>query len=302
MDMHGRKGSESSANAGGWRARRPVRAGKPKSNRKIQSVWSRLGSPRVLAGQVWAVAKRLRMAVVAAALVAAAGTATWFGYRFLTTSPRFAISTIEIDGNQKLSNAEIIAAMPLQLGENIFKADVARAEPVLRRLPWVAQVDVSRHLPNTIRVHVRERQAAAIAVLGDMYFIDAAGQPFKRIDFAHDDIAQLPIFSGITRSEFTMSPTLVAERLRGALALTTDWRSNAERPAIAEISLDHQAYTLRTVAGTTEIHLGGADGLALRLATFDAAWAALSTIEKSSAREFRLDYQPDQLTVAFAKD
>ena len=302
MDMHGRKGSESSANAGGWRARRPLRGGKPTSNRKIQSVWSRLGSPRVLAGQVAAVAKRLRMAAVAAALVAAAGAATWFGYRFLTTSPRFAISTIEIDGNQKLSNAEIIAAMPLHLGENIFKADVARAEPVLRRLPWVAQVDVSRHLPNTIRVHVRERHAAAIAVFGDMYFIDANGRPFKRIDFAHDDIAELPILSGIARSEFNLSPTLVAERFRDALALMADWRSHAERPAIAEISLDHQAYTLRTVAGTTEIHLGGADGLALRLATFDAAWTALTTAEKSSAREFRLDYQPDQLTVAFAKD
>ena len=302
MDMHGRKGSESSANAGGWRARRPVRGGKPKSNRKIQSVWSRLGSPRALAGQVWAIAKRLRMAAVAAVLVAAAGTATWFGYKFLTTSPRFAIRTIEIEGNQKLSNAQIIAAMPLRVGENIFKADVAKAEPELRQLPWVAQVDVSRHLPNTIRVHVREREAAAIAVLGDMYFIDAKGEPFKRIDFAHDTIAELPIFSGIARSEYSASPTAVTERLRGALTLLTDWRSNAQRPAVAEISLDHQAYTLRTVAGTTEIHLGGAAGLALRLATFDAAWTALSAAEKQTAREFRLDYQPDQLTVAFAKD
>ncbi|MBP9085357.1 MAG: FtsQ-type POTRA domain-containing protein [Kofleriaceae bacterium] len=242
------------------------------------------------------------MAAVAAVLVAAAGTATWFGYRFLTTSPRFAIRTIEIDGNQKLSNAEIVAAMPLHVGENIFKADVARAEPVLRRLPWVAQVDVSRHLPNTIRVHVRERQAAAIAVLGDMYFMDAMGQPFKRIDFVHDDIAALPIVSGIARSEFAANPAAVAERFRAALALMVDWRGNVARPAIAEISLDHHAYTLRTVAGTTEIHLGGLDGLALRLATFDAAWASLSASEKLHAREFRLDYQPDQLTVAFAKD
>jgi cell division septal protein FtsQ len=308
MDSNGRKRSESSASAGGWRSRAPLRGNKPPTrrvaggNRKIQSFWARFQPPSYYARQAWGVAKRLRMAALAAVLVAAAAGVTWLGYRFLTTSKRFAIATIEIEGNQKLSNAQVLAAMPLHLGDNIFKANVAESEPAIRQLPWVSKVDVSRHLPNTIRVRLRERVAAAVAVLGDMYFIDSNGQPFKRIDLAVDDVAGLPIISGIARAEFIDAPAAIAKRLRAAIELMTDWRSNASRPEVAEISCDHDAFTLRTATGTTEIHLGSSVGLTERLATFDAAWAALSTTEKQHARELRLDYQPDHLTVAFAKD
>lgn len=311
MDTNGRKQSESSASAGGWRSRAPLRGNKPPSrrvaggNRKIQSFWSRFRPSQSLGHyvrQIGGIAKRLRMAALAAVLVAIAGGVTWLGYRFLTTSKRFAIATIEIEGNQKLSDAQVLAVMPLHLGDNIFKANVAESEPAIRQLPWVSQVDVSRHLPNTIRVHLRERVAAAVAVLGDMYFVDGAGQPFKRIDLAVDDVAGLPIISGIARAEFLEAPGPVAKRLQAAIALMTQWHTNPSRPAVAEVSCDHAAYTLRTATGATEIHLGSSVGLTERLAAFDAAWAALSATEKQHARELRLDYQPDHLTVAFAKD
>jgi cell division septal protein FtsQ len=309
MDIKRRVSRGASAKAGGWRARRPVhgRVDKIKSNRKILSlreiVAIRVGSPRLWASKLWAIAKRLRRAATATAIVAVAAVVMWLGYRFLTTSERFAISTIEIAGASKVTRAEILAALPVHVGQNIFKANVSSAEPALSALPWVATVDVSRHLPTTIRVKITERQAIAIALLGDLYLIDGDGQPFKRIDLAVDDIAGLPVISGISRQSFVTAPTMSAHQLQRATQLVSQWKQNPSRPAVSEINIDNDAYTLRTdTAPHSTIHLGASDDLAARMRTFDTAWAALSETEKHKVRELRLDYQPDHITVAFAKD
>ena len=56
--------------------------------------------------------------------LAAIGGTAWAGYRFVTTSPRFAITTIEVKGNHVLTADQIRAAVPVTMGDNLFEANL----------------------------------------------------------------------------------------------------------------------------------------------------------------------------------
>ncbi len=230
------------------------------------------------------------------------GAGAMQGYEFLTTSPRFAIAAIEIRGTHTLSPDQLRARLPVELGQNIFKTNLDAIEAAVESEPWVAAATVSRRLPRTIEIDVREREAAALVVLGDMYLADAQGKVFKRARLEDGEGAGLPIVSGLDREAYTTAPDEAAARVREALATLAGW---GDRVRIGEIRLEGDRQTLFTYDAAIAIRLGTADGdrLIARLDTFDAAWAALSPDERTRARAIHLDQatRPDHVTVAFAR-
>ncbi|MCA9676492.1 MAG: FtsQ-type POTRA domain-containing protein, partial [Myxococcales bacterium] len=244
--------------------------------------------------------------LLALAAAGAVGTGLWAGYRFVTTSPRFAVTSIEVTGTHELSADEIRARIPLALGENVFRADLDAVEARLEAEPWIADADVSRHLPHTISIAITERTAAAVVDLGGLYLAGADGVPFKRARLDRGEGAGLPVVTGLDRDTFRADPTAAAARVRHALATLATWTADGHRPAIGEIRIDaRHDTTLFTYDDAVAIRLGAADGdrLTAKLATFDAAWAALSPDERHQARAIHLDHdtRPDHVTVAFAR-
>lgn len=263
-------------------------------------MWSRLPKPAAIAD---ACGRAIRRSIPAAVVVLAAcalGGGAWAGHRWLTRSPRFAITAITIQGTQRLDPAELRATLPLHLGDNVFVAlgEVARA---VRANPWIASADVRRVLPHTIAIEVREHQAVAVVELGDLYLVDADGLPFKRAEAEEGD--GLPTISGLDRAAYVASPGAVAATVRDAIAAAERWRT-ADRPAIDEIHVDpHGALTLHTRDQAIAIRLGAlGPELTDRMHTFDAAWAGLSDAERAHTRAIHLDARPDHVTVALAKD
>lgn len=237
------------------------------------------------------------------ALCAVCGVA-WAGFLFATSSSRFAVQTISVRGNQRLTTAEIQALVPIASGRNIFRADLDAVVRVLRANPWVASAQARRILPRTIAVEIRERQPVAIAALGGLYLVDANGHPFKRASVESGEGAGLPIITGLTRARFATDPASVEQLIGSALRALDTWRSAAERPPIGELHIGpFGALTLHTYDVATAIQLGIPDaGLATRLQTFDVAWAELGDGERSRARSVHLDSRSDHVTVAFAKE
>jgi cell division protein FtsQ len=183
-------------------------------------------------------------------------------------------------------------------------ADIAR---MVRAEPWVASAEVRRILPHTIAIDVREHVAAAVAALGELYLVDAAGRPFKRAAIedgdGDGDGSGLPIITGISRAAFTADPDATAATLQGAIAAFERWRAG-ERPAVGEIHVDaHGAVTLHTRSPAIAIQLGApGPELAGRIHTFDTAWAGLHDAERARARAIHIAARPDHVTVAFAHD
>src|SRR5512139_2027607 len=97
----------------------------PKRNRRRPgSVWSRLPRPRAILDGCGRALRRSVPAVIASVAITGIGTGVWFGYRFITTSQRFAITSIEVHGEHHLTEDQIRAAMPVALGDNVFATNL----------------------------------------------------------------------------------------------------------------------------------------------------------------------------------
>lgn len=244
-------------------------------------------------------------ALAATAAIITVGAGVWLGHRFLTTSQRFAIVDIRIDGEHHLTEDQIRAALPVKLGDNVFATNLDTVTRTLRATPWIASASARRVLPDTLVVEIREHAPAAVVDLGGLYLVDPTGHPFKRAQLDHGDGDGLPVVTGISRRSYEADPAGTAQTITTALAALAAWTADPSRPAIGELSIDaHRSLTLRTYDHATAIQLGPMSGpaalpqIASRMATFDAVWAGLSPGERERASALHLDARTDQVTVA----
>ena len=277
---------------------------KPKGNRRKQpqrSLWDRVPRPAAVADACGRALRRSVPALIGAGVLAAVSGTAWASYHFVTTSSRFAVTSIEVSGNQMLTDDSVLATTKLRRGDNVFRVNLAGVVHDLHDNPWIASVSAHRVLPHTIAIDVREHVPAAVVQLDELYLVDAEGHPFKRATI--DDGAGLPIITGVARASYQANPESAAGTIRGALAALKSWREAADRPSIGEVHLGPRGnLTLVTYEHAISIQLGDlGDQLADRMQTFDATWAELSPAERARTTAIHLDARPDQVTVAFAR-
>jgi cell division protein FtsQ len=263
-------------------------------------MWSRVRAlrpqPKAMADACGRALRRSLPAIAAMCALAVIGGGLWLGYRFVTSSPRFAIEEIQIHGAHRLSVDELRDALPVHAGDNVFSADLADLGDRLRHHAWIASAEAKRILPHTIVIEIREHEPVAIVELGEGYLVDASGRPFKRIE--PGDPTDLPLVSGIDRAAFLRDPAATAQTIVGALAVLARWR-DPSRPDASEVHVAASgALALRASGVSIELPPGTVD-LGERLRTFDAAWAALAEGERQRASTIHLHARVDQVTVAF---
>lgn len=214
-------------------------------------------------------AGKLARAAMLLAGLGAGGTALAYGgqfaYRWLTTSPTFAIRSIELRGNRRAAAEELVKLSGLVPGSNLFLSDTESAEASIAGEPWVKTVEVHRKLPNTVVVRVTEREPALVVDLGKLYFADPSGSIFKRA-LGGDDL-DLPVVTGLSRQQFQDHREQVEARLREALAFLDAYKAK---------SLD-QRFRVE------ELNLDGEDGLTVHLAPLGAARGELQAVKLGEA-------------------
>ncbi len=78
------------------------------------------------------------------------------------------ISDISVEGNEHYTDDEIIKAIDIEQGDNLFFFDrFAAISRVFAKLPYVEEVAVTRQLPNKVVVTVQECKALAYIAVGD---------------------------------------------------------------------------------------------------------------------------------------
>jgi cell division protein FtsQ len=278
-----------------------------KNRRRPTSLWSRVPEPHLIANACGRALRRSVPALVATSALLGVVAALWLGYHFVTTSARYAITSIEVRGARHLSEGEVRAALPVGIGDNVFTASTGEAARALRRHPWIASVTVERVLPGTLVVELREHEPAAIALFGEPYLVGPDGHPFKRAELAAGEGAGLPTVTGLDRAAYRRDPDGTARAIAAALDALARWRAGRERPPIGEIRIGAPGtLTLHTSDRGAAIELGalGAGGreLADRLRRFDAVWAEIDERDRGRALSFHPGARADHVTVAFAKD
>lgn len=136
--------------------------------------------------------------VVLAASIAVA----WGARRYITTSPRFAVRTITVDGTQRRTAEQVATLAGAAIGKNVFAVDPRAAEAGILADPWIEKAKVVRDLPGTIAIVVAEREAHALcAIGGELYLVTRDGDLFKKHDA--EDPFDLPVITGILPEQIT---------------------------------------------------------------------------------------------------
>lgn len=83
----------------------------------------------------------------------------------------FRVADIQVNGNSHYTDEEIIRAIDIEEGDNLFFFDrFASLSRVFAKLPYIEEVSVERHLPDSVVIDVTESKALAYLVLGDEYW------------------------------------------------------------------------------------------------------------------------------------
>ncbi len=196
--------------------------------------------------------------VLAVATIAALAVAGREAHRFLTTSPRLAIATIEVHGAARSAGA-VRRLLGIGEGENLFQADVEAAAASLKTHPWIRDATVERRFPQALEVTVVERRAVALVELQHLYMLDEQGEVFGRHGPGEPD--DLPVITGLARDTWSEDPDEAKEKLLEAVAVL-DALAARRLPgelAAGELHLDDTGMTLYLGDAGPAVKLGHGD-------------------------------------------
>ena len=183
-------------------------------------------------------------------LLAALGSLTWIGLQldaWASTSPHFALRNVKSSGLRRATEKELLRLAGIAPGTNLWSLDPSAVAQTMSAHPWVRTVEVTRSLPDTLQLRVEERTPVALASLGDLYVVDAAGAPFKRV--SPSESLDLPLLTGLSREQAEKDPAGTAVRLREALGVVEVYQHTFERPRLSEIQLGEAGFELITAEG-----------------------------------------------------
>lgn len=93
-----------------------------------------------------------------------------------TKTSFFHISSVEVNGNDKITDEKIILASGIIIDENIFKINLKVVKENILFHPYVKDVIIRRKLPNKILIEIEERKEIAIInYTGSYVYIDEEG-------------------------------------------------------------------------------------------------------------------------------
>lgn len=114
---------------------------------------------------------------------------------FLTQCEYFRTESLVVTGADRLSEEQVIKQAELNKGMNILSVNLSIARKRLLAHPWIAEAEVSRELPSSINIRIKEQKPFAILDLGRKFVINTNGEIFKEMDAS--DPVNLPIISGL---------------------------------------------------------------------------------------------------------
>jgi cell division protein FtsQ len=201
---------------------------------------------------------RARKTIGAALVVGAWLVVAWFARRHVMTSPRFAVTSVQVIGNERRSRDVIVTESGLTMGANVFSTDLDSARSRILEDPWIAVAALTRRLPGTIDVQITERVPAALVTIGDLFLADASGEPFKKLELG--DPVDLPIITGVTPESVADDRDAALRNVRRGIDLAAEYErcGLAKRATLEEVHFDPGgAFTLVVGRPSMDLVLGG---------------------------------------------
>jgi len=230
----------------------------PKKNRFKNSVPKRR---RRRAGRLKGM---LRITGIFAGLVLLSGLFV-FSHDFITQCHYFNAQEIEVTGNRVLSRATVLDHLKVYEGVNILSVNLRTLRRHLLAHPWVREADISREIPSSIRIHVREQQPLAMVDLGKRFLVNRDGMLFKKFEGQYK--GHLPLISGLSITDFNDEGHRETGQAFAAVLKVLALGGGSESPLpnqrIARIRVDREIGLTIDIAGISgrqrRVHLGYRD-------------------------------------------
>ncbi|MBI4805674.1 MAG: FtsQ-type POTRA domain-containing protein [Desulfovibrio sp.] len=152
--------------------------------------------------------------VLACMVVVALSIGLLAGYRWLTTIDYFTIRELHVAGISRMAREDVLAHAELQPGMNLLAVNMESVEALLVKNPWIESAQVTRVLPDTLKIRIVEREPSYLVQYEDsLCYADGEG---RIIDKAQADkfvsLPQVEVESGMERH------LPILEELRKAIA------------------------------------------------------------------------------------
>jgi cell division protein FtsQ len=189
----------------------------------------------------------IRSGWIALAALVSIGFAVWIA-GLVVDAPILRVNDLEFSGHVRMTPAAIEERLSGLRGESLLRVDLEKFRLQLAASPWVAQAELWRVLPSTVRVRIVERKPLAIARFdGQMYLVDAEGMVLDAMGPKYFDL-DLPIIDGLAPAA-SVGTTVDAARIRLVERMLHDLSANShvlERLSQADVSNPRNAIvTLR---------------------------------------------------------
>ncbi|MGD8845708.1 MAG: FtsQ-type POTRA domain-containing protein [Desulfobacteraceae bacterium] len=124
------------------------------------------------------------------------------GYAAVTQTNYFSTHAIEIQGQVRLSENEILEQAGIKHGDNILAINLRLVRKRLLAHPWISKARVAREIPETIQIVISEHKPLAVVDLERKFLINRQGRIFK--ENGRKDPKGLPLVTGIAYADVSL--------------------------------------------------------------------------------------------------
>jgi cell division protein FtsQ len=216
---------------------------------RISTLPARLYAARMRSRERW---RRLSVTVTVAVILLFIAS-----YVVVWHTSLFAVTTVRVAGEKKISAQQVIAAASVGTGTPLVSVDTGGAAARVERLPQVASAQVSLDWPHTVVIAVAERVPAALIPNGSSYdVVDVSGVVFGTVTSPTAGLAVIQVQGG---------PAVKAAVVSGALAALRALPANIAHEVTGISASSVYSITL-TLHGGATVNWGGSDDASAKAA------------------------------------
>jgi cell division protein FtsQ len=201
-----------------------------------------------------------------------------FGYDWVTQTKSLAIRTITVTGCERLTPEVVKQQAGLQSARNILAVNLTTTRKRLLANPWIAESQVSRDIPDRLRIRIREHTCLAILDLGRRFLLSDEGRVFKEL--APGETLDVPVVTGLTYTDLEPNADRSTPVLQAVMQILQPRQRSNLRELVHQIREIHADPALGlTLFMTDERHPGGYRTVVLGFEDFDEKYATLERID-----------------------
>lgn len=199
--------------------------------------------------------------IALAALVVLVGGV--MAYDKLAGTRLFVVKEIELQGAKRASREELLRTLEAYKARGLWQLDLQAIRAAIEKNPWVLEAEISRVLPDALRVTVHEREPVAPwrSINNSIVWVDRDGRSLGELDFNKSDKVP-PIISGLEEGASNEIKATNHRRMELYQQLLSELDQGSAKlsEGIDEIKLDDlQGVRLHLLKYNVDVLIGGSE-------------------------------------------